>query len=258
MYLWFITNGPAGKGGDITGDVMREMAAVLAKDHRFEVDPDFKFSNGWFQGFKKLYNIKHYKCHGEAASSDAAAVDSGREKIASLISQYPRQRVYNMDETAKRYNTRPTHTYATGNVGGYKQSKERLTVAVCANADSSHNYGLYVIGTAKRPRTFPKDWYPRLIGITWASNKTAWMNTITFTEFIKEFDATMMRRHGGEEVLLLMDNAPSHKLEEGVVLQCTKIAFLPPNTTTHLQPMDAGIIANFKHHYKKLATRVQL
>jgi len=66
-----------------------------------------------------------------------------------------------------------------------------------------------------------------------------------------------MRRHGGEEVLLLMDNAPSHKLEEGVVLQCTKIAFLPPNTTTHLQPMDAGIIANFKHHYKKLATRAQ-
>ena len=68
----------------------------------------------------------------------------------------------------------------------------------------------------------------------------------------------MMRRHGGEEVLLLMDNAPSHKLEQGIVLKCTRTLFLPPNTTTHLQPMDAGIIANFKHHYKKLATRAQL
>ena len=45
LYLWFITNGPAGKGGDISGDVLRKMAAVLAKDSRFEVDPNFKFSN---------------------------------------------------------------------------------------------------------------------------------------------------------------------------------------------------------------------
>ena len=55
-----------------------------------------------------------------------------------------------------------------------------------------------------------------------------------------------------------MDNAPSHKLEEGVVLKCTRVKFLPPNTTTHLQPIGAGIIANFKHHYKKMAIRIQL
>ena len=102
---------------------------------------------------------------------------------------------------------------AKSSLGGYKQSKEHLTVAVCANADGSHKYGLYVIGTAKKHRCFPKDWSPHLLGITWANNKTAWMNTLTFTEFITEFDATMMRRHGGEEVLLLMDNAPSHKIE---------------------------------------------
>ena len=136
-----------------------------------------------------------------------------------------------MDETAKRYNMRPTRTLATSRLGGFKQSKERLTVAVCANADGSHKVGLYVIGTAKKPRAFPKDWTPRMLGITWTSNKTAWMNSLTFTEFITEFDATMMRRHGGEEVLLLMDNAPSHKLEAGIVLKCTRIVFFPPNNT---------------------------
>ena len=258
LYLWFITNGPAGKGADIPGDVLREMAEVLAKDPRFEVDPSFKFSNGWFDGFKRRFNIKDYKRHGESASSDVAAIDGGREEIARLVAQYPRHLVYNMDETAKRYNLRPTHTYATANVAGYKQSKERLTVALCANADGSHKHGLYVIGTAKKPRSFPKDWTPRLLDITWASNKTAWMNGITYTEFVTDFDDKMMQRYGGEEVLLLMDNAPSHKLEEGIVLKCTRVKFLPPNTTTHLQPMDAGIIANFKHHYKKLSTRAQL
>ena len=29
------------------------------------------------------------------------------------------------------------------------------------------------------------------------------------------------------------------------------MAFLPPNTTSHFQLLDAGIIVNFKSHYKK-------
>ena len=124
LYLWFITNGPAGKGGDIPGDVIREMAVELAKDPRFEVSSNFKFSNGWFEGFKKRYNIKQYTRQGEGASSDAALIESGREEIARLIAQYEPHLVYNMDETAKRYNLRPTRTFASSKVAGFKQSKE--------------------------------------------------------------------------------------------------------------------------------------
>ena len=31
-----------------------------------------------------------------------------------------------------------------------------------------------------------------------------------------------------------------------------KEVFLPPNTTSHTQPMDQGIIANLKHHYRSI------
>ena len=123
MYLWFITNGPAGKGADIPGDVIREMAAELALDHRFEVSSDFKFGNGWFDEFKKGYNIKEYTRHGEGLSSDVAAIDSGRETTSRIVSQYPRHRVYNMDETAKRYNMRPTRTLAMSRLGGSSSLK---------------------------------------------------------------------------------------------------------------------------------------
>ena len=35
--MWFITNGPVGKGDDIHGDVIKEMAVELTNDPRFEV-----------------------------------------------------------------------------------------------------------------------------------------------------------------------------------------------------------------------------
>ena len=52
------------------------------------------------------------------------------------------------------------------------------------------------------------------------------------------------RRH----MLLLSDNAPSHIVDE-----CSniKIEFLPPNTTSKIQPLDQGIIRSVKCAYRK-------
>ena len=94
----------------------------------------------------------------------------------NLMSLICRSSVYNtMDETSKWYNMRPTHS---SNVRGYKQSKECLIVAVCGNADGSHKFGVYGIGTAKKPRTFPNEWTPKVLGIAWANKKTACVTTI--------------------------------------------------------------------------------
>src|SRR5437660_12827323 len=34
-------------------------------------------------------------------------------------------------------------------------------------------------------------------------------------------------------------------------LTYVEVVFLPPNTTSHLQPLDAGIIASFKNYFKR-------
>jgi hypothetical protein len=47
---------------------------------------------------------------------------------------------------------------------------------------------------------------------------------------------------------VIMDNAPSHSVPN---LSNVEIHFLPPTTTSHLQPLDAGIIQCFKGHYRR-------
>ena len=44
----------------------------------------------------------------------------------------------------------------------------------------------------------------------------------------------------------------------GSRLRVTQLEFLPPNTTSHFQPMDARIIASFKAQYIKLLIQHQI
>ena len=53
-------------------------------------------------------------------------------------------------------------------------------------------------------------------------------------------------------ILLFVDNCTSHP---DVICNNIKLVFLPPNTTSRLQPCDAGIIQNMKMHCRKLLVR---
>jgi len=59
-------------------------------------------------------------------------------------------------------------------------------------------------------------------------------------------------RHAHRKILLILDNASSHKWNKDEELSNVVLLFLPPNTTAHLQPCNAGIIWSFKSHHRKL------
>ena len=74
------------------------------------------------------------------------------------------------------------------------------------------------------------------------------MTSLIFTDWIKSFNRSMKLQN--RKVLLLLDNAPSH-IVPSTDLSNVEVHFLPPNTTSHIQPMDAGIINAFKAHYRR-------
>ena len=48
---------------------------------------------------------------------------------------------------------------------------------------------------------------------------------------------------------MLLDNALGHPIHLNEFHPNVKVVYLPPNTTSQLQPMDQGVIASFKAYY---------
>ncbi|EEC12124.1 centromere protein B, putative, partial [Ixodes scapularis] len=82
-------------------------------------------------------------------------------------------------------------------------------------------------------------------------NNKSWMTAGLFEEFLSLLDRRMALRN--RNIILFLDQCAAHPKQ--VPLQNVKLVFLPANTTMHLQPLDAGLIQNAKHHFKGLLVR---
>ena len=96
-----------------------------------------------------------------------------------------------------------------------------------------------------------------MLPVHYRSNKNAWMTQLLFEDwFMKVFAPEVKEYCNGQgipfKILLLLDNAPGHPPHFGDLHPNIKIMYLPPNTTSVLQPMDQGAIATFKAYYLKI------
>ena len=154
-----------------------------------------------------------------------------------------------MDETRLFYSMAPDKTIAQRQIEGSKNDKTRITVAFTCNANGSDRFEPLFIGHAGKPRFFLKKTALELGFKFYYHNKRAWMTGIFFQDYLKRFNRYVKRK-----VALVIDNAPSHVIEgldSESELSNIEIILLPPNTTSKLQPLDAGIIAAFKKHYRR-------
>ena len=64
---------------------------------------------------------------------------------------------------------------------------------------------------------------------------------------MKSFNYEMKRKY--RKIVVILDNCPSHP---SIELSNIKMIYLPPNTTSVLQPMEAGVIHSIKSKYRLL------
>jgi hypothetical protein len=243
QFLWEWFNRLRSTGIPISGPLIQEKARSVATELGIE---GFVASNGWLESFRTRYAISFKRINGESRAVDNNVVLEWNQRLPTILEGFDLKDIFNCDETGLFFKALPDTTLAAkGDLcKGGKFSKERLTVLLCSSAVGEKLKPL-VIGKALKPRAF-KHIRVESLPVTWKSNKKAWMTSGLFLEWLQSLNAMLEQQ--GRRIALIMDNAPCHCFPE---LTCIKFIKLPANTTSITQPLDHGIIRNFKVNYRK-------
>ena len=108
---------------------------------------------------------------------------------------------------------------------------------------------MFLIGNTKKPRCFRN---VKQLPCRYRAQKKSWITGVLFEELVRKLDSPF--RDQSRKVALLIDNFPAYP--EIKNLTNINLIFLPPNTTSALQPMDQGVIRSLKAHYRKKVVRL--
>ena len=93
--------------------------------------------------------------------------------------------------------------------------------------------------------------------LSYKNSGNALMTSSLFQDWFDSVFVTFVRRHlrerlQEEKALLFLDNCHAHPPANMLRSADSKfcVMFMPPNTTSIIQPLDQRIIYSFKHHYR--------
>ena len=165
--------------------------------------------------------------------------------LPTRLSKYDLTDIFNADEFGLFYQCLPNKTYhfKGQKCSEGKNSKVRLT-GMAAGNEVGENLPMFVIGKSKTPCCFK---HIKNLPCKYKSQKKSWMDSQIFEEWVCKLDQTF--RMEGRKIALIIDICPAHPSVSD--LTNVQLVFLPPNTTSVLQPMDQGVIRSLKAHYRE-------
>ena len=169
--------------------------------------------------------------------------------LPMILSRYPLENIFNADEFGLFYQCLPNKTlHLKGEKCSCgKHSKIRLTGLAAGNA-YGERLPMFVIGKANKPRYFKG---VRNLPCRYRAQRKSWMTAELFEEWVRELDRKFSAAK--RKIALIIDSCTAHPHVEQ--LASIELIFLPPNTTSHTQPMDQGVIRALKAKYRSLAVR---
>ncbi|XP_063843933.1 jerky protein homolog [Scylla paramamosain] len=240
-----------------SGPMLQEKGRDLAK--KMGEKGACQFSDGWLYRFKVRHSIRKLDISGESKSAKLLLAEEFVDRFAKIVEEHnlTSEQIYNADETGLFYRCLPRTTLASeseGDVKGFKQSKDRLTVLCCASMAGMHKVKLCVVGKHKKPRCFKNVNY---LPVDYHNQRSAWMTAEIFFDWFKHCFVPSVKENlkknylpEDSKVVLLSDNCRAHPPAEELVGNVFAV-YLPPNVTSVIQPMDQGVIQNFKMNFCK-------
>ncbi|KAG7154995.1 Jerky protein-like 19 [Homarus americanus] len=217
----------------------RELYAAVSRKMGITEPKPVNASSGWLQRFKMRNKITNINIGGEEASADRAAAREFPPFLREIMEegQYTDDQVFNMDESGLFWKKLPSKTFVVKNaskIRGRKMQKERITVLFTTNASGTCKLKLSVIHTARKPHAY-KSMDMTKLNVHWLTARKAWMFSTLSLSWFDDCFVPDVKKFCEQQNPLLLDRHPN-----------VKVVFLPPNTTSILQPMDQELICNVK------------
>lgn len=197
-------------------------------------------------------------------------------RLQELLKEWNLEDIFNADETCLYWRAAPTVTYSVGSAkeSGQKLAKDRITALICCNAMGEKRKLLVIgrnlvllmqltffSGKSRNPTSFRRRGKKIVDGdlamknqlpVQYEWNDNAWMTSKIWSHWIKNWDDELGQSSPPRKILLLVDNFSGHTVNPEIACELKNITleFLPPNTTSHIQPLDAGIIKTLKAKYR--------
>ncbi|XP_063238495.1 jerky protein homolog [Bacillus rossius redtenbacheri] len=255
VFAWF--SAKLSQGKTVTGPMIIEKAKQLHRD--MNMGSSCVFSDGWLKKFKIRHGIQRLDGAGESRPADGNPAEDYKNTFCGLIVRWeltPCQ-VYNAQVTGLLWRCLPTSALVGENekcAAAFDRNKDRLTVLLCANASGDHQLTPFVIGKYKKPRALKEA--PNL-PVHYDAQSDACMTADLFKDwffhhFVPQVKEDFRKRGMPENsrAILLLDNCTAHPPAAYLVSGNISADYLPPNVTPSIQPMDQGVMQDFKCFYR--------
>ncbi|KAM6151616.1 tigger transposable element-derived protein 1-like [Rhynchocyon petersi] len=216
----------------------------------------FIASNGWLDRFKKRYGLYENKWLAEEADTEAAAIYPQHLKKLIETNNYLPQQVFTADEAALFWKRMPACTCLAKDerkTRGFKPSKDKLKVLLCANASGDFLLKPMLLHRFRNPCPLKKE-CKKHSSVFMKGNHRIWITEKLFlgwfqTCFVPEVKKYLKQQNLEFKVLLILDTAPTDKSELLKANQHVQVVSIPPKTTPLLQPMHLGVLKMLKMAY---------
>ncbi|CAK9298334.1 unnamed protein product, partial [Gordionus sp. m RMFG-2023] len=226
----------------ISGPILQNAAVQFAKHLKQD---NFNASNGWLESFKHRHKINFSNMNLESASTEVRGAEL-KLKIPEILQEqgYSSRDVFNVDETTLFYRALPkASSIEKYQQAGQNDSNERLTILLAVNMNGEVLKPL-VIGKCFKPKCFGNV-DSNDLPVTWKANNKAQMVYSIFEEWLNNLNDTLI--NDNRNIIIFLNDLFNYTNNE---LSNIKLVFIPPTSSSFMQPLDQGIIQNFKVLYR--------